>query len=119
MKPLKSNLLSHTVIPAALVAVVAIAAYQTTLPAAKANPAAQVAQNPCAAKNPCNPCATKNPCAGKNPCNPCAAKNSRNPCAAAEAPELTTAEATVVYDCLKGEMRTAYARSGNKYGRPS
>lgn len=188
MKPLKTNLLSHTVIPAALVAVVAIAAHQTVLPAAKANPAAQVAQNPCAAKNPCNPCAAKNPCAARNPCNPCAAKNPCNPCsaknpcnpcaagnpcnpcgagaaafsskcvvprlqtaaanpcnpcaaknpcnpcaaknpcnpcgaanpcnpcgAAAAAPELTTAEATAVYDCLKAEMRTAYAKSGNKY----
>ena len=55
--------------------------------------------NPCAAANPCNPC---NPCAAANPCNPC------NPCAPAEAVELTPAEATAAYDCIKGDMKAAY-----------
>jgi hypothetical protein len=40
------------------------------------------------------------------------------PCGAAAAPaELTTAEANAVYDCLKGEMKSAYAKSGNKYAK--
>jgi LysM repeat protein len=63
------------------------------------------AQNPCAATkaaNPCNPCAAKNPCAAANPCNPC------NPCAPAEAVELTPAEASAAYECIKGDMKAAY-----------
>jgi len=66
------------------------------------------AQNPCAATkaanpcNPCNPCAAKNPCAAANPCNPC------NPCAPAEAVELTPAEASAAYECVKGVMKAAY-----------
>jgi LysM repeat protein len=66
------------------------------------------AQNPCAASkvanpcNPCNPCAVKNPCAAANPCNPC------NPCAPAEAVELTPAEASAAYDCIKGVIKAAY-----------
>ncbi|MHA1538672.1 MAG: cytochrome P460 family protein, partial [Alphaproteobacteria bacterium] len=64
--------------------------------------------NPCAAKNPCNPCAAK------NPCNPCGAKNPCNPCAASEAAELTPTEAKKAYDCMKGGMRAAYAKSGDK-----
>ena len=59
--------------------------------------------NPCAATNPCNPCAAKNPCAAANPCSPC------NPCAPAEAVELTPAEASAAYDCIKGVMKAAYA----------
>ena len=59
--------------------------------------------NPCAAANPCNPCAATNPCAAANPCNPC------NPCAPAEAVELTPAEASAAYDCIKGVMKAAYA----------
>ena len=40
------------------------------------------------------------------------------PCGAAAAlAELTTAEANAVYDCLKGEMKSAYAKSGNKYAK--
>ena len=81
------------------------------------------AQNPCAAKNPCNPCAAANPCnpcAAKNPCNPCAAANPCNPCAAAnpfnpcnpcapaEAVELTAAEASAAYECIKGVMKAVY-----------
>ena len=66
-----------------------------------ATPSLQVAANPCAAKNPCNPCGASNPC---------------GPCGAAAAPvELTTAEAVAVYNCLKGEMKSAYAKSDNKY----
>jgi hypothetical protein len=63
--------------------------------------------NPCAAQaavNPCNPCAATNPCAAAaNPCNPC------NPCAPAEAVELTEAEASAAYACIKGAMQAAYA----------
>ena len=55
-------------------------------------------ENPCAAKNPCNPC-------GANPCGPCGAV------------ELTTAEANAVYDCLKGKIKSAYAKSFNKYAK--
>jgi hypothetical protein len=76
--------------------------------------------NPCAAKKGCNPCAAKkgcNPCAAKKGCNPCAAKkgcgpcNPCNPCGGAAAAELTEAEAAKAYDCLLGEMRTAYGKS--------
>jgi hypothetical protein len=84
--------------------------------------------NPCGAKkgcNPCNPCGAKkgcnpcNPCAAKkasNPCNPCAAKgcNPCNPCAASAAAELTGAESTAAYNCLKSAMQSAYAKSGDK-----
>ena len=84
--------------------------------AALQNPcAAKNPCNPCAAKNPCNPCAAKNPCnpcAAKNPCNPCAAKNPCSPCGAGAAPELTAAEARAAYDCLMGDMKVAYAKSG-------
>ncbi len=93
--------------------------------AAKAcNPCAVAkACNPCAAKKACNPCAAKacNPCAAKNPCNPCAAANPCNPCAAANpcnpcggAPvvKISDAEARVVYDCLRTEMKAAYAKVG-------
>ncbi|MGH7129988.1 MAG: hypothetical protein ACREIV_15565, partial [Planctomycetaceae bacterium] len=55
------------------------------------------AANPCAAANPCNPCAP-----AANPCNPC------NPCAPAEAVELTPAEASAAYECIKGVMEAAY-----------
>jgi len=67
--------------------------------------------NTCAAANPCNPCAAANPCnpcAAANPCNPCAAANPCNPCAPAEAVELTAAEATAAYDCIRGVMKAAY-----------
>ena len=84
-----------------------------------ANPCAVKKCNPCnpcaaAACNPCNPCAAANPC---NPCNPCAAAacnpcNPCNPCAAAPEIELTDAEAKAVYDCIIGEMKAAYAKSG-------
>jgi len=81
--------------------------------AAAANPcnpcAAKNPCNPCAAKNPCNPCAAKNPCAAaSNPCNPC------NPCAAGDVPELTTAEATAAYNCLRDEAAAGYAKAGLK-----
>ena len=121
MKPLETQLLSTTVIPVLLVAGVAI----VTVPANTGVRAAQhTAANPCAAKNPCaarNPCAAKrgcNPCAAKNPCNPCGAKNPCNPCnpcGAGAAVKLTAAEASSVYNCLRGEMKTAYGKSGNKY----
>lgn len=81
-------------------------------------PCGASAANPCAAKSPCNPCAAKNPCnpcAAKNPCNPCAAANPCNPCnpcAAAAPVELSEAEAKAAYDCIIGEMRAAYAKSG-------
>ena len=77
--------------------------------------------NPCAAKkacNPCNPCAAKkkcnpcNPCAAKNPCNPCGACNPCNPCGAGGSAEISAADAKAVYNCLKGEMRSAYAKAG-------
>ena len=81
--------------------------------------------NPCAAKKgcgPCNPCAAKrgcNPCAAKKGCNPCAANpcNPCGPCGAAAPVELTAAESASVYDCLKGEMKTAYAKSGNLWAK--
>ena len=58
MKPLKTQLLSTTVIPVLLVVSVAI----VTVPVNTGVRAAQsIAANPCAAKkaNPCNPCAAK------------------------------------------------------------
>ena len=67
--------------------------------------------NPCAAKNPCNPCAAK------NPCNPCGASNPCNPCGAAAEVKLSKAEALAVYNCLKGEMQAAYAKSGNLWAK--
>lgn len=100
--------------------------------------------NPCAAKNPCNPCAAKaacnpcaarcviprlakasacnpcNPCAAKNPCNPCAAANPCNPCnpcAAGGSAELTDREAAKAYDCVLGQMRASYGKSGNKVAK--
>src|ERR671910_825033 len=79
--------------------------------AAAENPCAANPCNPCAAANPCNPCAAKNPCAAVNPCNPCAAANPCNPCnpcAPAEAVELTPAEASAAYECIKGAMQAAY-----------
>lgn len=75
-------------------------------PCAAKNPCAANACNPCAAKNPCNPCAAA------NPCNPCAA-NPCNPCGAGGEVELTNAEAAAAHDCLTGQMRAAYAKSGN------
>ncbi len=72
--------------------------------------------NPCAAKNPCNPCAARNPCnpcAAKNPCNPCAAANPCNPCGAGGAGKLTDAEAGKAYDCVIGQLRAAYGKSGH------
>jgi len=91
------------------------------------NPCA--AQNPCTAKNPCNPCAIKasattacsprapknpcNPCAARNPCNPCAVANPCNPCAAGAAIDLTDRESAAAYDCLIGELRAAYGKSGH------
>ena len=84
--------------------------------AAKAcNPCAVAkACNPCAAKKACNPCAAKacNPCAAKNPCNPCAAANPCNPCGGAPVVKISDAEARVVYDCLRTEMKAAYAKVG-------
>jgi len=83
----------------------------TANPCAAANPC-----SPCAAANPCNPCATANPCnpcAAANPCNPCAAANPCNPCAAGAAVELTNAEAVAAYDCVTGQMRSAYGKSGD------
>jgi hypothetical protein len=82
MKPFKTSLLSSAVIPAALVAVGILSVPAVANDGAK--PVAQIAANPCAAKNPCNPC-------GANPCNLC------GPCGAAVAPvELNTAEANAV-----------------------
>ena len=87
MKPFKTSLLSTAVIPAALLAAGVLSGHVATSAVA----------NPCAAKNPCNPCGL---------------------CGAAAAPvELTTTEATAIYDCLKGEMKSAYAKSGNKYAK--
>lgn len=97
-------------------------------PCAPANPC-----NPCAAVNPCNPCAagadaatfnncavprlakaaSANPCAAANPCGPCAAANPCNPCGAGAAVQLTEAEAAGAYDCVIGDMRMAYGKSGN------
>ena len=105
MIPLKTKMLTTTVIPVAVALGVGVSgmvmtgtysqigpAYAQCNPcAAKSpcNPCAAKACNPCAAKNPCNPCAAKacNPCAAKNPCNPCAAAacNPCNPCAGAKA----------------------------------
>lgn len=88
--------------------------------------------NPCAAASPCNPCAagsaapassscfiprlvkaaSANPCAAANPCSPCAAANPCNPCGAGAA-ELTNAEAATAYDCVTGQMRMAYGKSGD------
>ncbi|NQV21611.1 MAG: cytochrome P460 family protein [Rhodospirillales bacterium] len=78
------------------------------------------AANPCAAKNPCgamkgcNPCAAKNPCGamtGCNPCNPC------GPCGASPVVELTAAEAAAAYDCVKGELKAGYAKSGVAFAK--
>ena len=108
MNPLKSKLLSSTVIPLMMGTGIAVSgalvfggpghafspAGDLLNPVAKSRPiVVQLAQcNPCAAKkacNPCNPCAAKkvcnqcNPCAAKkacNPCNPCAAKKACSPC---------------------------------------
>ena len=121
MKPLKTQLLSSTVIPVLLVAGVLTAGgpAQSVVPSPKqvaANPCA--AKNPCAARNPCNPCAARNPCnpcAAKNPCNPCAAKNPCNPCGAAAAVTLTKFEAIAVYNCLFATMQAGYAKSGNRF----
>lgn len=98
MRHLKIQLLSTTVVPAFVVAGIAIggsfAATSSSgasesnsglLPAAKPrNPIIELAScspcNPCGAKkacSACNPCAAKKPC---NPCNPCSAKNPCNPC---------------------------------------
>ena len=85
--------------------------------AAKCNPCNPCAAacnpcNPCAAAcSPCNPCNPCNPCAAANPCNPCAACNPCNPCGAGGNAELTDAEAVKVYECLSGEMKSAYAKS--------
>jgi hypothetical protein len=77
--PLKSRMLSSTVMPAVvLVGVLGALATKTAM-------LGQARANPCAAKRACNPCAGRrgcNPCAAKSPCNPCAAGN---PCAAAAA----------------------------------
>ncbi len=73
--------------------------------------------NPCAAKKACSPCAPKracNPCAAKKGGNPCAAKN---PCGAAAEVKLSKAEAVALYDCLKGEMKASYAKSGNLWAK--
>jgi hypothetical protein len=85
--------------------------------AAACNPCAAAKCNPC---NPCNPCAAAkcnpcNPCAAAkcNPCNPCGACNPCNPCAAGGGTELADAEAVAAYDCLLGELKAAYAKSGN------
>ena len=115
MRPFRSRLLSRTSLALVLgtASIVgegmhgdfparAAAANPPAVLTAGANPPRFVAQNPCAARNPCNPCAAggarlsaecvvprlvgANPCGanpcGANPCdaNPCAAKN---PCAAA------------------------------------
>ena len=87
-----------------------------------AKKAACGACNPCAAKKAacgaCNPCAAKkaynpcNPCAAKKACNPCIPCNPCNPCGAAEAPEISGAEATAAYNCMRSEMRVAYAKAG-------
>lgn len=109
------------------------------------NPCA--AKNPCGALrtscNPCNPCAVgspcaaagrdsectvprlvkaaaANPCAAKNPsgamkgCNPC---NPCGPCGASPVVELAAAEATAAYDCIKGELKAGYAKSGIAFAK--
>ncbi len=93
--------------------------------------------NPCAAKKcgPCNPCKANacgaaNPCAAKKcgPCNPCAAKKCGpcnpckanacgpcgpcGPCGASKNAKITNAEAVKAYDCVKGALQAAYAKSG-------
>jgi hypothetical protein len=136
MLVLKKRLLSTTFLPLMIGMGVVLAAgsssqlsAQSASPCAAANPCgpsaaqgmagasdcvvprlqAAAAQNPCAAAKPVNPC---NPCAATNPCNPCAAANPCNPCnpcAAGEAVELTPAEASAAYACIKGVMKAAYA----------
>ena len=71
--------------------------------------------NPCAAAkcggcNPCNPCAAAK-CGGCNPCNPCGGCNPCNPCGAGGGVELTDAEADAAYDCIKAQVRAAFANS--------
>ena len=69
------------------------------------------ASGPCGPCNPCNPCAAKggcNPCSPCGPCNPC---NPCNPCGAGAAVELSFAEATAVYDCVKGSLKQGYGMS--------
>ena len=64
--------------------------------------------NPCAAGcGPCNPCGACNPCAAG--CGPC------SPCGASEAVELTAAEATEAYACIKATMAAGYAGSGSPW----
>ena len=106
-------------------------------PCAAKNPCSPCAPknpcNPCAASNPCNPCAagsttgssnsclvprlakaaTANPCAAATPCSPCAAANPCNPCGAGAAAKLTNAEAAAAYDCVTGQMNSAYGKSGD------
>lgn len=85
MKPIKTRLLTTTVIPLAIAAGFTLVAVSEVPSARAAQSLAQKSCNPCAAKRACNPCAAKkacNPCAAKNPCNPCAAKRACNPCAA-------------------------------------
>jgi len=141
MKPMKTRMLSTTVIPIAVAAGFTLATISEVPQARAAQQVAQKGCNPCAAKRGCNPCAARkacnpraakrgcNPCAAKRACNPCAAKKGCGPCgpcgakracgpcgSAAEV-TLTTAEANAVYDCLKGEMKTAYAKSGNLWAK--
>ena len=76
------------------------------LKAAACNPC-----NPCGPCGPCNPC---NPCAAKggcSPCNPCGPCNPCNPCGAGAAVELSFAEATAAYDCVKGNLKQGYGKS--------
>ncbi|MFT5540683.1 MAG: hypothetical protein ACI82H_002220, partial [Alphaproteobacteria bacterium] len=120
MKSYRTQLLSGTVIPLAMIAGVGLGVViiQTAAPARAApvstmsqvaNPTAlpapvvRVACNPCAAKKAaCNPCAVKkeacNPCAVKKAaCNPCAAKN---PCGAANRCGPCGASAGAVTGCV-------------------
>ena len=74
MKPMKSRLLTTTVIPLAIAAGFTLV---TVVEAPKAIAGHhQKGCNPCAAKRGCNPCGARgcNPCAARacNPCNPCA-----------------------------------------------
>lgn len=77
--------------------------------------------NPCAAANPCGPCGRCgacnpcNPCAAANPCNPCGACNPCGPCGAGGDVELSAAQATAAYACIKGSLKAGYAKSGNKW----
>jgi len=95
--------------------------------------------SPCAvACNPCNPCDPCNACAA-GPCGAAAelygsgrwrrlqpvqslcsgrslhSFNPCSPCGSADEVELSAAQASAAYACIKGSLRAGYANSGNQW----